>query len=213
MQLFFLSSKTFDFYFHLIGVRAVFASSCFRYLHFLLSYIIIMCNAVFLFLFLIFLGLLRLQQIYQGLRPGNETFQVETVKRITNVSATIDFLKTLEDLNRWSIKYIVLDCPTDMAKEIVVSHVRDLSLGRRTYHYLLSGLVCNPILFIIFTIHRRDRIINSVKCLKKKMKKNLIFELFFQSFYFVLFYNFLFYYFFFIMIFCVFQYYYYSVMY
>lgn len=86
-------------------------------------------------------GLLRLQQIYQGLKPGNETFQVETVKRITNVSTTIDFLRTLEELNRWSKKFIVLDCPTEMAKEIVVSHVRDVSLGRRTYHYLLSGLV------------------------------------------------------------------------
>lgn len=86
-------------------------------------------------------GLLRLQQIYQGLRPGNETFQVETVKRITNATNAIEFLKTLEDLNRWSKKYIVLDCPTDMAKDIVVYHVRDLSLGRRTYHYLFSGLV------------------------------------------------------------------------
>lgn len=86
-------------------------------------------------------GLLRLQQIYQGLKPGNESFQVETVKRISNVSMAIDFLRTLEELNRWSIKYVVLDCPTDMAKEIVVSHVRDVTLGRRTYHYLLSGLV------------------------------------------------------------------------
>lgn len=86
-------------------------------------------------------GLLRLQQIYQGLQPGNATFQVETVKRISNISSAIDFLKTLEEMNRWSRKYIVLDCPTDMAKEIVVSHVRDVSLGRRTYHYLLSGLV------------------------------------------------------------------------
>jgi hypothetical protein len=42
---------------------------------------------------------------------------------------------------RWSHKYVVLDCPTDMAKEIVVSHVRDVTLGKRTYHYLLSGLV------------------------------------------------------------------------
>lgn len=85
-----------------------------------------------------------MQQIYQGLKPGNETFQVETVKRIANVSTAIDFLRTLEDLSRWSPKYIVLDCPTDMAKEIVVSHVRDVSLGRRTYHYLLSGLVSVP---------------------------------------------------------------------
>ncbi|XP_015589085.1 glutamate receptor 1 [Cephus cinctus] len=86
-------------------------------------------------------GLLRLQQIYQGLRPGNESFQVETVKRIQNMSEAIDFLRSLEELSRWSNKYVVLDCPTDMAKDIVVSHVRDIALGKRTYHYLLSGLI------------------------------------------------------------------------
>jgi hypothetical protein len=84
---------------------------------------------------------LRLQQIYQGLNPGNETFQVEIVKRINNASEAIEFLQKIERLNRWSRKYVVLDCPTDMAKEIVKSHVRDVSLGKRTYHYLLSGLV------------------------------------------------------------------------
>lgn len=88
-----------------------------------------------------FKGLLRLQQIYQGLNPGNETFQVEIVKRINNASEAIEFLQKIEQLNRWSRKYVVLDCPTDMAKEIVKSHVRDVSLGKRTYHYLLSGLV------------------------------------------------------------------------
>lgn len=86
-------------------------------------------------------GLLRLQQIYQGLRPGNETFHVETVKRIANVSDAIEFLRTIEELNRWSRKHIVLDCSTELAKDIVVSHVRDITLGKRTYHYLLSGLV------------------------------------------------------------------------
>ncbi|KOX67415.1 Glutamate receptor 1 [Melipona quadrifasciata] len=85
--------------------------------------------------------LLRLQQIYQGLKPGNESFRVETVKRIQNMSEAIDFLRSLEELNRWSNKYVVLDCPTDMAKDIVVSHVRDVALGKRTYHYLLSGLI------------------------------------------------------------------------
>uniref|UniRef100_A0A182FDH7 ANF_receptor domain-containing protein n=1 Tax=Anopheles albimanus TaxID=7167 RepID=A0A182FDH7_ANOAL len=84
--------------------------------------------------------LLRLQQIYQGLRPGNETFHVETVKRIANVSDAIEFLRTIEELNRWSRKHIVLDCSTELAKDIVVSHVRDITLGKRTYHYLLSGL-------------------------------------------------------------------------
>uniref|UniRef100_A0A1B0GL55 Receptor ligand binding region domain-containing protein n=1 Tax=Lutzomyia longipalpis TaxID=7200 RepID=A0A1B0GL55_LUTLO len=86
-------------------------------------------------------GLLRLQQIYQGLQPGNQTFQVETVKRISNASEAIEFLRVLENVDRWSRKYIVLDCSTDMAKEIIVNHVRDISLGRRTYHYLLSGLI------------------------------------------------------------------------
>ncbi|KAL7299265.1 hypothetical protein TKK_0007854 [Trichogramma kaykai] len=86
-------------------------------------------------------GLLRLQQIYQGLNPGNNTFQVETVKKIQNVSEALNFLRRLEEINRWGNKYVVLDCPTEMAKDIVVSHVRDVTLGRRTYHYLLSGLI------------------------------------------------------------------------
>lgn len=93
-------------------------------------------------------GLLRLQQIYQGLNPGNETFQVEIVKRINNASEAIEFLQKIEQLNRWSRKYVVLDCPTDMAKEIVKSHVRDVSLGKRTYHYLLSGLVSSFSFFL-----------------------------------------------------------------
>lgn len=42
---------------------------------------------------------------------------------------------------RWGSKRIVLDCTTLMAKKIVVSHVKDIQLGKRTYHYLLSGLV------------------------------------------------------------------------
>ncbi|XP_046678070.1 glutamate receptor 1-like isoform X1 [Homalodisca vitripennis] len=88
-------------------------------------------------------GLLRLQQIYQSLKPGVETFQVEMVKRIQNASEAIDFLHSLEDISsyRWSNKYVVLDCPTEMAKEVVVTHVRDITLGKRTYHYLLSGLI------------------------------------------------------------------------
>ncbi|XP_021919064.1 glutamate receptor 1-like isoform X1 [Zootermopsis nevadensis] len=86
-------------------------------------------------------GLLRLQQIYQSLRPGKESFQVESVKRIQNISEALDYLHGLEELSRWSHKYVVLDCPTEMAKEIVVSHVRDVTLGKRTYHYLLSGLI------------------------------------------------------------------------
>lgn len=88
-----------------------------------------------------FTGLLRLQQIYQNIVPGNETFRIDIVKRIETVVEALEFLQTIEDLNRWTPKYIVLDCSTEMAKQIVVSHVRDVKLGKRTYHYLLSGLV------------------------------------------------------------------------
>ncbi|CAH1170158.1 unnamed protein product [Phaedon cochleariae] len=86
-------------------------------------------------------GLLRLQQIYQGLVPGSESFQVSTVRRISNVSEALTFLRGIEEQSRWTNKYVVLDCSAETAKEIVVSHVRDISLGRRNYHYLLSGLV------------------------------------------------------------------------
>lgn len=90
-----------------------------------------------------------MQQIYQGLYPGNESFQVSTVRRIGNVSEALHFLRSLEDQSRWSHKYVVLDCTAEMAKEIVVSHVRDISLGKRTYHYLLSGLVRNVFVNIL----------------------------------------------------------------
>lgn len=88
-----------------------------------------------------YIGLLRLQQIFQGLKPGYESFHVETVKRISNVGDAIKFLRTLEEINRYNNKFIVLDCSTELAKEIVINHVRDITLGRRNYHYLLSGLV------------------------------------------------------------------------
>ncbi|KAJ3662103.1 hypothetical protein Zmor_006462 [Zophobas morio] len=73
--------------------------------------------------------------------PGSESFQVSTVRRISNVTEALQFLRGLEEQSRWEHKYVVLDCSADMAKEIVVSHVRDITLGKRTYHYLLSGLV------------------------------------------------------------------------
>lgn len=114
-------------------------------------------------------GLLRLQQIYQGLNPGNETFQVEIVKRINNASEAIEFLQKIEQLNRWSKKYVVLDCPTEMAKEIVKNHVRDVSLGKRTYHYLLSGLVSIIINLRLIKIAKNSHH-DVVKCSQKILR-------------------------------------------
>ncbi|CAH2034712.1 unnamed protein product, partial [Iphiclides podalirius] len=86
-------------------------------------------------------GLLRLQQLYQTMQPGRTTFRIALVKRINNASDAMEFLLALEQHDRWSNKRIVLDCNSKNAKSILVEHVRKVQLGRRTYHYMLSGLV------------------------------------------------------------------------
>ncbi|XP_068623671.1 glutamate receptor 1-like [Battus philenor] len=86
-------------------------------------------------------GLLRLQQLYQTMQPGRTTFRISLVKRINNASDAMEFLLALEQYDRWSNKRIVLDCNARNAKNILVEHVRRVQLGRRTYHYMLSGLV------------------------------------------------------------------------
>ncbi|RVE46687.1 hypothetical protein evm_008650 [Chilo suppressalis] len=86
-------------------------------------------------------GLLRLQQLYQSMQPGRTAFRISLVKRINNASDAMDFLLALEQHDRWGNKRIVLDCNTKNAKSIILGHVRKVQLGRRTYHYMLSGLV------------------------------------------------------------------------
>nr|QZH55024.1 ionotropic glutamate receptor 1 [Achelura yunnanensis] len=86
-------------------------------------------------------GLLRLQQLYQSMQPGHTAFRITNVKRINNVTDAMEFLLVMEQNNRWGNKRIVLDCNGRNAKSILVEHVRRVQLGRRTYHYLLSGLV------------------------------------------------------------------------
>ncbi|XP_068232911.1 glutamate receptor 1-like [Palaemon carinicauda] len=86
-------------------------------------------------------GLLRLQELYQSLRPEREFFDIRVVQRVITATEALNFLSSLETSNRWSHKYVVLDCSTQMAKELIIDHVRDVHMGRRNYHYLLSALV------------------------------------------------------------------------
>nr|XP_034839667.1 glutamate receptor 1-like [Maniola hyperantus] len=86
-------------------------------------------------------GLLRLQQLYISMKPGKVMFQITYVKRVSMASEAIAFLVSLERMNRWSTKYVVLDCGTQVAKDTLVQHVREVQLGRRNYHYFLTGLV------------------------------------------------------------------------
>ncbi|CAK1554888.1 unnamed protein product [Leptosia nina] len=73
--------------------------------------------------------------------PGRATFKITLVKRINSASEAIDFLLAVEENDRWSNKRIVLDCNAKNTKSVLVEHVRKVELGRRTYHYLLTGLV------------------------------------------------------------------------
>ncbi|KAF2368069.1 Receptor ligand binding region [Trinorchestia longiramus] len=85
--------------------------------------------------------LLRLQDVFQAMPPSNATFRVRVARRVSSASDALHFLKTFERSDRWSKKYIVIDCNTQLAKDLIVGHVRDVQMGRRNYHYLLSGLV------------------------------------------------------------------------
>ncbi|XP_037300036.1 glutamate receptor 1 [Manduca sexta] len=75
------------------------------------------------------------------MQPGRTAFRISLVKRINNASDAMEFLLALEQYDRWGNKRIVLDCNAKNAKSILVEHVRKVQLGRRTYHYMLSGLV------------------------------------------------------------------------
>ncbi|XP_057375759.1 glutamate receptor 1-like isoform X2 [Daphnia carinata] len=87
-------------------------------------------------------GLLRLQELYQRIKPGsNNNLLIEMVRRVENYREAIQFLQTLESIDRYGRKFVVLDCSASLASEIIIQHVKDVHLGRRNYHYLLSGLV------------------------------------------------------------------------
>ncbi|XP_035709778.1 glutamate receptor 1 isoform X2 [Folsomia candida] len=85
-------------------------------------------------------GLLRLQSIFQNLGLHNDSVRVTALKKISDAKDAISILRNLEVAQRFEQKHIVLDCPVSLAKDIIISHVRDVHLGRRTYHYLIAGL-------------------------------------------------------------------------
>ncbi|CAL8121828.1 unnamed protein product [Orchesella dallaii] len=85
-------------------------------------------------------ALLGLQSLLQRLTLTENPLRLSVIKKISNVQDAIDVLRDIESSERFSPKYILLDCPIKLAKDIIVAHVRNIHLGRRTYHYLLGGL-------------------------------------------------------------------------
>ncbi|KAH8025323.1 hypothetical protein HPB51_006947 [Rhipicephalus microplus] len=85
-------------------------------------------------------GLLKLQHLFQ-LTTDRYHLEVKVVKRVQNASDVHRFLRRLEDRDRESRKYVVLDCSADTTRQIIISHVRDPFMGRRNYHFLLTSLI------------------------------------------------------------------------
>ncbi|XP_065282989.1 glutamate receptor 1-like isoform X3 [Dermacentor albipictus] len=84
-------------------------------------------------------GLLKLQQIFH--MTANKKLVVRVVRRFFNVSDANSFLHQMELNDRESRKYVVLDSTADVARDIIINHVRDLYTGRRNFHFLLTSLV------------------------------------------------------------------------
>ena len=60
---------------------------------------------------------------------GSPTFSVQTARKIKTADDAIQFIRQLETLDRESVKHIVLDCPADMARQIIIKHVQTVMLG------------------------------------------------------------------------------------
>src|SRR5271156_139988 len=68
-------------------------------------------------------GLLRLQSVFQRLDFKNDSLRVTAVKKINNAKEAVSILRNIEVGDRWSKKFVILDCPTPLAKDVIISHV------------------------------------------------------------------------------------------
>ncbi|GBL77668.1 Glutamate receptor 4 [Araneus ventricosus] len=66
---------------------------------------------------------------------------MRVVRRIMNSTDANEFLKKLEEQDRRTNKYVILDCDPEVAKAIVTQHIRDTYMNRRNYHFLVTGLI------------------------------------------------------------------------
>ncbi|RWS25327.1 glutamate receptor 1-like protein, partial [Leptotrombidium deliense] len=84
-------------------------------------------------------GLMKLQHIF-SLINDNHTLELRAVKRIVDANDAHEFLRSLEIADPESRKYVILDSDAHTAKAIIVNHVRDIYMGRRNFHFLLTSL-------------------------------------------------------------------------
>ena len=85
-------------------------------------------------------GLMKLQHLFT-LVNDEYTLQLRSVKRIKHAQDAHDFLRSIEMNDKESRKYVILDTDAETAKKIIIDHVRDIYMGRRNFHFLLTSLV------------------------------------------------------------------------
>lgn len=66
---------------------------------------------------------------------------MRTVRRFSSVAEANDLLQQIEVNSSMSYKYVLLECDSRVAREIIINHVRNIFMSRRHYHFLLTSLV------------------------------------------------------------------------
>lgn len=81
-------------------------------------------------------ALVTLQQLMES-----ERTLVLQARRVSGSSEAHSLLSSLEKSDMHGRRLVVLDCAYDLAKDIVIRHVRDIFMGRRNYHYVFVNPV------------------------------------------------------------------------
>jgi 23S rRNA U2552 (ribose-2'-O)-methylase RlmE/FtsJ len=93
---------------------------------------------------------MKLQHIF-SIVNDNYTLEIRAVKRIIDAKDAHNFLQSIELSDSQSRKYVILDCDAETAKTIIVDHVRDIYMGKRNFHFLLTSLVSlSQLLFVSY---------------------------------------------------------------
>jgi len=90
-------------------------------------------------------GLLKLQHLF-SLVDHNRTLELRAVKRFRNATEANQFLREIEFNSTMDRKYVILECDSSTAKTIIINHVRDIYMGNRNFHFLLTSLVMDDYL-------------------------------------------------------------------
>lgn len=114
--------------------------SCYEIRSFVITYDCIFSNQLHLLS-----GLLKLQHLF-SLVDHNRTLELRAVKRFANTSEANEYLREIEFNSTTDKKYVILECDAIKAKSIIITHVRDIYMGKRNFHFLLTSLVMDDYL-------------------------------------------------------------------